>query len=148
MNDVAWEMTHAVEADADVEFAWRYWSDVGNWDDPPAKFVLEGEFVAGTRGVTHTPGQPSITWFIREVTPGEGATIEIPADGAAMVFEWRFAGTGDGRTRITQRVALRGEKAGVYLEFAKIFETNLPGGMKRMAAAIADAAVRRQEQGG
>ena len=141
--DVAWEMTHSVEADADVEFAWKYWSDVRNWDDPPSTFELKGPFVAGEQGVTHTPGQPSISWFIREVTPGEGATIEIPADGAAMVFEWRFAGTSERRTRITQRVVLRGEKAVTYLEFAKIFETNLPGGMKRMAAAIADAARRR-----
>ena len=143
MDGSVWEMTHSVEADADVEFAWKYWSDVRNWDDPPAKFVLEGEFVKGARGVTHTPGQPPITWFIREVTPGGGATIEIPADGAAMVFEWRFVGTGEGRTRITQQVSLRGENAGTYLEFTKIFETNLPGGMKRMADAIADASKRR-----
>jgi hypothetical protein len=143
MTDVAWEMTHSVETDADVEFAWKYWSDVRNWDDPPATFELYGPFVEGGQGVTHIPGQPSISWFIREVAPGEGATIEIPADDAAMVFEWRFTGTGEGRTRITQRVMLRGERAETYLAFAKTFETNLPGGMKRMAAAIADAARRR-----
>jgi len=44
MENVVWEMTHSVETDADVEFAWRYWSDVGNWDDPPATFELEGAF--------------------------------------------------------------------------------------------------------
>jgi hypothetical protein len=140
MTSVVWEMTHSEDADADVEFVWKYWSDVGNWDDPPARFELKGAFVAGAKGVTHMPGQPSIAWFIREVTSGAGATIEIPADGAAMVFEWRFAGMDKGRTRITQRVSLRGEKAEAYMAFAKTFETNLPGGMRRMAAAIADAA--------
>jgi hypothetical protein len=138
-----WETSYAVETDADLDFAWKYWCDVRNWDDPPATFELKGPFVAGAQGVTHTPGQPSITWFIREVTPGEAATIEVPADGAAMVFEWHFAETREGRTRITQRVVLRGERAGAYLEFAKIFEKNLPGGMKRMAAAIETAARKR-----
>ena len=147
MSDAIWEMSCAVETDADVAFAWKYWSDVRNWDDPPARFELQGAFVAGGQGVTHTPGQPSIDWLIREVRPGEGATIEIPAEGAAMVFEWRFAGTLEGRTRITQRVMLRGEKAEAYLEFAKIFEANLPGGMKRMAAAIADAAAKAKTAG-
>ena len=57
-----------------------------------------------------------------------------------MAFEWKFAGLAEGRTRLTQRVILRGEKAAAYLEHAKIFAANLPGGMKKMAAAIASAA--------
>jgi hypothetical protein len=140
MSEIAWEMTHSVETDADAGFAWRYWSDVGKWDDPPATFELEGAFVAGARGWTRIPGQPPISWFVRKLTPGEAATIEIPADGAAMWFEWRFAGAGVGRTRITQHVVLRGERAEHYLGFARTFESNLPGGMKKLAAAIAAAA--------
>jgi hypothetical protein len=136
MMRMIWEMTHSVEADAAVDFAWRYWSDVGNWDDPPATFELEGAFAAGARGWTRLPGQAAIAWFVREVTPGEGAVIEIPADGAAMWFSWRFEGVGVGRTRITQHVSLRGEKAENYLGFAKMFEANLPGGMRKLAAAI------------
>jgi hypothetical protein len=143
MADVAWEMTNSVEADASVEFAWGYWTNVANWDDPPATFALEGPFAPGTRGVTHVPGQPPIPWFIRDVKPGEAATIEIPADGAAMAFEWRFAAAGTGRTRITQRVLLRGENAGAYIGFAKTFETNLPDGMKKLVATIEGAAVKQ-----
>jgi len=142
VTEVIWQMTHSIEVNADVHFAWRYWSDVGNWDDPPAVFELEGDFAPGSRGWTRLPGQAPIAWFLRDVTPGEAATIEIPADAAAMVFHWRFAGIEDGRTRITQSVALRGEKAETYLGFAKTFETNLPGGMKKLAAAIADAAAK------
>jgi hypothetical protein len=33
-------------------------------------------------------------------------------------------------------VSLRGEKAENYLGFAKTFEGNLPGGMRKLAAAI------------
>jgi hypothetical protein len=146
MADVAWEITHSVEAGADVNFAWRYWSDVGNWDDPPAAFELEGAFAVGARGWTRIPGQAAILWFVREVTPGEAATIEIPADGAAMWFSWRFEGVGPGRTRITQRASLRGSRAETYLGFAQAFETNLPGGMKKLAAAIAAAAALQGEK--
>jgi polyketide cyclase/dehydrase/lipid transport protein len=142
MENVVWEMTHSVETDGDVDFAWRYWSDVGNWDDPPATFELEGAFQAGARGWTRMPGQPAIAWFVREVWPDQSATIEIPADGAVMSFEWRFVKIGEGRTRITQRLSLRGDRAEQYLGFAKTFETNLPHGMKKMASAIADAARR------
>jgi hypothetical protein len=144
MNDAVWEMTHAVETDASVEFAWAYWSDVGNWDDPPATFELEGRFVAGARGWTHTPGQPAIAWLVREVTPGVTATIEIPAERASMWFAWRFAARGPERTQITQHLELRGENADAYLGFAKAFEANLAGGMKKLASAIAVAAAKNK----
>src|SRR3954465_4839957 len=136
MEKVVWEMTHSVETAADVDFAWRYWSDVGNWEDPPATFELEGAFVAGAQGWTRIPGQRDLAWFVREVQPGEAAKIEIPTDGAVMAFAWRFEKAWAGRTRITQQVSLRGEKAENYLEFAKTFEANLPGGMKKLAEAI------------
>jgi hypothetical protein len=140
MAKAAWETEHAVETDASPDFAWRYWTDVGNWDDPPARFEFDGPFAVGSRGLTRLPGQEPIHWIIREVTPGKAATIEIPVDGGAVAFEWKFAGLAEGRTRLTQRVILRGEKAAAYLEHAKIFAANLPGGMKKMAAAIASAA--------
>ena len=136
MTEIAWEMTQSVEVDAGVEFAWQYWADVRNWDDPPATFALEGEFAEGARGVTRIPGQPEIAWFVRDLTPNVAATIEIPADGAVLVFAWRFEGVGDRRTRITQRVILRGEKAAAYLEFARTMETTLPQGMRRLAGAM------------
>lgn len=140
MGDVAWEMTHSVETDARADFAWKYWTDITNWDDPPAEFELVGPFVAGSRGLTRIPGQEPLRWSIREVTAPEGATIEMPLDGAGLSFQWRFAGLADGRTRITQRIVLQGEKADAYLEHAKVFAANLPDGMKRMAALIAEAA--------
>lgn len=44
MASVAWEITHSVETNASPDFAWHYWTNVANWDDPPAKFELDGPF--------------------------------------------------------------------------------------------------------
>jgi hypothetical protein len=43
----AWETEHAVETGASPDFAWRYWTDVANWDDPPARFEFDGPFAPG-----------------------------------------------------------------------------------------------------
>jgi hypothetical protein len=136
LNDAVWETSQSIEVRASVEFAWRYWTDVRNWDDPPARFEFTGPFVAGARGLTRLPGQPPIEWFVREAKPGSAATIEIPVDGAAMAFEWRFESVRDGLTLLAQRIVLRGENAQNYLAYAKTLEDNLPHGMKKMASAI------------
>jgi len=69
MTTAAWEIEHSVETTASPTFAWNFWTDVGNWDDPPAKFELDGTFAAGSRGTTRLPGQEPLRWFIAEVTP-------------------------------------------------------------------------------
>ena len=74
MTTIAWEMTHAVETNISPAFAWNYWTDVANWDDPPAKFDLDGSFASGSRGTTRLPGQEPLEWIIREVTPPDAAT--------------------------------------------------------------------------
>ena len=98
MKEAAWEMTHSVDASVSQVFAWNYWTDggkgVGNWDDPPAEFELDGPFVAGGRGMTHIPGRPPIAWVISECRAQEAATIEMQLDNATLSFEWRFEGVG------------------------------------------------------
>jgi hypothetical protein len=86
------------------------------------------------------PGQEPLHWIIREVTAPDAATIEMSLDGASLSFEWRFTGLADGRTRLTQRIVLSGEKADMYLSQVKAaFTANLPGGMNKMATAMANA---------
>jgi hypothetical protein len=136
LSEIVWETSHSIETRASAEFAWRYWTDVKNWDDPPARFEFSGPFVSGARGLTHLPGQPSIEWFVRDVRPGTAATIEIPVDGAAMEFNWRFEPKGEVTTLLTQRIALRGVNAQAYSGYAKTLQENLPLGMKKMASAI------------
>jgi hypothetical protein len=142
-NAAAWETMHEEETEASRDFAWRYWTDVANWDDPPARFELDGPFAVGSRGLTRLPDQEPIGWIFREVTPGEAATIEIPVDGAALAIEWKFAGPAEGPTRLTQRVVLTGQEADTYLEHTKRYAANLPDGLKKITAAMTSAAARQ-----
>jgi hypothetical protein len=151
MKDAVWEMTHSVEASVSAEFAWNYWTDggtgVANWDDPPAEFELDGPFAAGGRGRTRIPGSPPIEWLIRDCIAPEGATIEMQLGNATLSFEWRFEAIGAERTRLTQRVALRGEKAGDYVEqVQKAFGVTLEAGMKRIADLLEQAAARAKQE--
>jgi hypothetical protein len=69
-------------------------------------------------------------------------------EGATLSFEWRFEKLADERTKLTQRVALTGESAGVYLSQVKsTFTANLPDGMNKLATAIANAYSRRERPG-
>jgi hypothetical protein len=114
-------------------------------DDPPARFELDTPFVTGSYGVTHLPGQEPLHWLIREVTPPNAATIELSLDGAALSFEWRFVGLADGRTRLTQRIVLKGEKADMYLSQVKpAFAGNPLHAMNRLAMAMANADPNRK----
>jgi hypothetical protein len=61
-------------------------------------------------------------------------------EGATVSFEWRLVGLTDGRTRLTQRVVLKGEKTDMYLSQVKAaFTANLPDGMDKLATAMANA---------
>jgi hypothetical protein len=61
-------------------------------------------------------------------------------DGAVLRFEWRFVELVDGRTRLTQRILLDGEKADIYISQVKAaFTANLPDGMNKLATAMANA---------
>jgi hypothetical protein len=110
----SWEITHSVEASVSPAFAWQYWTDVAN--------------------------QELLQWLIRAVTPPTAATIEISLDGAILSFEWRFVGLAQGRTLLTQRIALKGEKADMYISQVKAaFTANPPVAMNKLAAAMANA---------
>jgi hypothetical protein len=146
MATVPWEITHSVETNASPEFAWHYWTNIANWNDPPAEFALDGPFAIGSRGATRLPGQEPLYWFIREVAPPNAAMIEMSLDGAGLSFEWRFVGLADGSTRLTQRIELKGEKADMYLLQVKAaFTANIADGMNRLATAMANADPKSQK---
>lgn len=135
--DVALRLECSVEADVSPAFAWSFRVDVANWNDPPAKFALEGPFAAGSRGTTLLPGQPPIYWLIREVQLGEFFIIEMELDRAALSFEWRFEPLPGNKSRLTQRIILRGENASAYVDqVTSGFGSTLSDGMKRIAAEI------------
>jgi hypothetical protein len=96
VNNVAWEIEHSVDTNASPAFAWTYMTSVANWDDPPAKFELDGPFTVGSRGTTRMPGQEPRHWRVREVNPMKSYTLETELGRAVMSFEWRFDGLADG----------------------------------------------------
>jgi len=148
MNDVAYLLEHSVDADVSPSFAWTWRTDLKNWDDPPARFQLDGPFVRGSWGATVLPGQEPLRWCIRDVQPGESFIIDMPLDRAVLSFEWQFGRVSSRRTRITQRIVLSGERATRYVRQVRDgFESTLADGMKRIADAMANAE-RAAEAGG
>jgi hypothetical protein len=134
------EAEHSVEADVNPTFAWDWRTDVETWDEPPAKFCLEGPFAAGSWGMTVFPGQEPLRWHIRAVTPYRSFIIEIPLDRATLSFEWRFDALSDRRTRLTQHILLSGANAAAYAgQVQAAFGRTLRDGMDRIARAMVTA---------
>jgi hypothetical protein len=139
MDENALALVHSVEAAVSPSFAWSFRTDITTWIDPPATFALDGPFVAGARGTTTIPGQPPLSWHIREVLPGKSFLIEMPLEQATLCFLWQFDALSERRTRVTQRIQLSGSNAGAYVEQLRAVESNLPGAMQRTAATMAAA---------
>jgi hypothetical protein len=143
MSVIALQLEYAVEADVSRAFAWQFRTDVSNWNDPPAQFALEGPFEAGTRGTTLLPDREPVHWLIREVRHGESFVVEMPLDRATLTFEWYFDRVSEDRTKLTQRIVLSGDNAGVYTGQVEAgFGANLADGMRRIAAEMAAAEKR------
>src|SRR2546426_3179917 len=109
-------MEYSIEANVSLDFAWRFRTEIANWNDPPAKFALEGPFEAGSRGTTLLPGQEPLHWSIREVRPARSFVLEMQLDGATLTFEWRFDPLSEHRTSMTQKIVLSGDNAAAYAE--------------------------------
>src|SRR5262249_39644177 len=126
-------------------FTWRYMTDVKNWDDPPAKFSLNGSFSSGSPGSTAIPGQPPRQWRLKQVKPQESYTIEIALEGAVILCKWVFAELPNNHARLTQHITLEGENAQSYNdEVQQAFGPGLAPGMNRIAMAISHAYARDQ----
>jgi hypothetical protein len=138
MSGIALQLEHTVEADVTVEFAWKYRTDIANWNDPPARFALDGAFIEGSRGTTELPGQQPLHWKVREVHPPNSFVLEMELDRAIITFEWRFDASSEQRTRMTQKIVLAGENAAAYVEQVRAgFSPGLADGMRRIAADMA-----------
>jgi hypothetical protein len=130
-------LEQSIEADVPLAFAWRFRTDIATWNDPPARFVLDGPFVDGTPGKTLMPGQEPIVWWIRDVQSGRSFTIDMPLDRATLRFEWHFSAVSERRVKLTQRIFLSGSAADQYREQIQTgFGANLDAGMEKLAASM------------
>lgn len=138
MSEPAWEFQHSTECNAPRQFAWRFWTDIANWIDPPAKFDLDGPFEIGTRLTTTLPDQ---TWYsiIRDLKQESEATIEMQLPDAILSFHWSFEELSENKTLITQRLVLSGPGAKSLVAQANKMEVSAPEGMKKVVAAIEQA---------
>lgn len=132
MSRTVWELENAVECGVPREFAWAYWTNPANWNDPPARFEFDRPFAVGTRLKTILPGQ-TLESVIREVEDGQAARIETEVPGAVLAFCWRFEEATAQRTRMRQRLELYGPEAQGLVEQAKFMEQSVPQGMARLA---------------
>jgi hypothetical protein len=135
MSEPAWDFQYSLECKAPRRVSWGYWTNVANWNDPPANFALDGPFEAGSRLTTCLPDQ---IWHsvIRSVHPGHEAVIEMQLPEAVLAFHWKFEDLPEDRTRITQRLVLTGANAKSFVDQVGIFEQSVPDGMKKFVAAI------------
>jgi len=135
MSEAVWEFVHSLECGAPREFAWAYWTNAGNWDDPPARFEFNGPFAVGTRLKTILPGQ-ELESVIREVVVGRSALIEMDMMSAVVAFAWSFEDLNKQRARIVQRISLSDGGAEALVEQAKMLEQSVPQGMARLVQNI------------
>ena len=135
MGESAWEFQHLIECSATRQFAWAYWTNISNWDDPPAKFKLEGRFENGSRLTTILPDQ-SFASVIRNLKPEREITIEMQLEDAILAFQWEFEELPKGRVQITQRLRLAGPNATAFVAQASLMERSVPDGMRKLASAI------------
>lgn len=130
-----WQFQHSVDCNAPRQFAWDYWTNIANWNDPPASFHLDGPFDVGSQLTTSLPGQIFHS-VIRDVMVGREATIEMQLADAVLSFHWAFEALSQNRTQITQRLALSGSNAAAFVAQAGVLEQSTPEGMRRLVAAI------------
>ena len=136
-SEPVWQFQHFVDCNVPRHFAWSYWTDIGNWNEPPASIRLDGPFEAGSRLTTSLPGQ-TLHSLIREVvrTRTDETTIDMQLPGAILSFHWKFESLSTVRTRITQRMTLSGANAEALVAQASILEKTTPEGMEKLAATI------------
>lgn len=139
-RDNAWKLVqleYSVDVGVTPEFAWKHRTNIANWNDPPAKFVLDGPFIAGSRGTTLLPGQEPLHWIVKEVRPPDSFVLEMQLDRAVLTFEWSFDALSEHSTRMTQKIVLVGENAETYLPQVEAgFRPGLADGMNRIAAEL------------
>ena len=131
----AWQFHHSVICNTPRQFAWSYWTNVANWNEPPASVHLDGPFDVGSQLTTSLPGQ-ILHSVIRDVVTGSEAIIEMQLADATLSFHWNFESLTEEKTKITQQLVLSGPNAGVFVPQVGMLERTTPDGMKKLVAAI------------
>src|SRR4051812_22054395 len=115
---MTWELKQSVVANANLQTAWKFHSNIDNMarieGGSVESITLDGPFRAGSRGTTKRAGQEPLHWRLAEVEPPVRSVTELELTGAVLRFTWTFDELPDGRTRLSQHIALDGPGAGAY----------------------------------
>src|SRR4051812_22373722 len=115
---ISWELKHSVVANADLQTAWRFHSNIDNMarieGDSVESITLDGPYQTGARGTTKRAGQEPLHWRLAEVEPPVRSVTELELAGAVLRFTWTLDELPDGRTLLSQHIALEGPGAGAY----------------------------------
>lgn len=140
MENAAWKFEYTVLCRADRSQAWSFLTNVTNWERLEGASVnwirIYGPFAAGTYGETKMPDQIPQRWLIAEVEEGRSMMIETPVDGATLYVQTVLESPTPNETRIVRKMYLRGPKAATLAPGMKLFEENVPQGLRKLAAAI------------
>jgi hypothetical protein len=83
VSEPTWQFEYSVETGGSREFAWKDWTNVANWVDPPVEFSIDGCFAPDSRLIGKAPWHS----MIREVHFGTAASIEMALAGAVLRYE-------------------------------------------------------------
>jgi hypothetical protein len=140
-----WTFEHSVECKVDRNFAWQFWTDVGNWPEVDSSLehtTLEGRFQSGARITTKPRGGETIHGQLQNVEDGHSAVVMIQLRGAALRYAWKFEDAGISRTRISRQARIEGERAPDYVSTAvPQLEKGIPLGMRKLAETIEQLAL-------
>ena len=132
VSEPVWQFEHSVETGASRQFAWKYWTNVGNWVDPPAEFRIEEPLCSGFPLDQQRARAGSLAFSDSRGSTADGYEYRDAACGSGLALRMGFDELPAQRTRITQRLSLAGENA-AYRDKVVIFESSVPEGMKRLA---------------
>ena len=88
-----WTFEHTIECSVSSEFAWDFWTNVGNWalDADIDSVEIQGAFVAGAQGVTQSKSSGRIEWRVEELQPGRAVLAQLSQLRAIFgIFSFNF----------------------------------------------------------
>ena len=93
IKEPAWQFQHSVQCNAPRKFAWSYWTNTANSNDPPAQFALDGPFDVGSWLTTTLTGQTCHSIIRdckadREACPSIGSSKNCPKPALELPSGW------------------------------------------------------------
>ena len=135
------ESEHSAESEAQPASVWERYTDVEQWHEwskGVEESSLEGEFEAGSTGISKAPNLPKVRFELVEVEPERRFVSKAKLPGGTLILEHMIEPT-NGGTRITHRARLGGPLRSLWRPvIGRIIDRELPPGVERLAELAAE----------